>query len=58
MSRAQIVRAWYITLKDIRTYYLKPPLISWGILLPPSLSLPCTFGPRATSAPLPLALSA
>jgi ABC-2 type transport system permease protein len=25
---------WAITLKDLRTYYLKPPNISWGILLP------------------------
>jgi ABC-2 type transport system permease protein len=34
MSRDQLARAWYITAKDIRTYYLKPPLISWGLLLP------------------------
>lgn len=25
---------WYIALKDMRTYYLKPPAISWGIVLP------------------------
>ena len=25
---------WFITLKDLRTYYLKPPNISWGILFP------------------------
>jgi ABC-2 type transport system permease protein len=25
---------WAITLKDLRTYYLKPPNISWGILFP------------------------
>jgi ABC-2 type transport system permease protein len=25
---------FYITLKDLRTYYLKPPNISWGILFP------------------------
>jgi ABC-2 type transport system permease protein len=25
---------WYIMLKDLRTYYLKPPNISWGILFP------------------------
>ncbi len=30
----QLSRAWYITVKDIRTYYLKPPLLSWGIMLP------------------------
>ena len=31
---AQLARAWYITVKDMRTYYLKPPVISWGILFP------------------------
>jgi len=31
---AQLKRAWHITVKDMRTYYLKPPLISWGILFP------------------------
>jgi len=25
---------WYIMLKDLRAYYLKPPNVSWGILLP------------------------
>ncbi|MFN2220019.1 MAG: ABC transporter permease [Anaerolineae bacterium] len=25
---------WYLMLKDLRAYYLKPPNISWGILLP------------------------
>ncbi|HHX45080.1 MAG TPA: ABC transporter permease [Chloroflexi bacterium] len=34
MSRDQLARAWHIALKDIRTYYLKPPLISWGMLFP------------------------
>ncbi|HOG45339.1 MAG TPA: ABC transporter permease [Anaerolineae bacterium] len=34
MSLQQLGRAWHITAKDIRTYYLKPPLISWGMLLP------------------------
>jgi len=34
MTLRQLVRAWHITAKDMRTYYLKPPLISWGILLP------------------------
>ena len=37
--RAQLARAWHITAKDIRTYYLKPPLISWGMLLPVVLIL-------------------
>ena len=34
MSVDQLTRAWYITRKDMRTYYLKPPLISWGVLFP------------------------
>ncbi len=34
MTRAQLARAWYITAKDVRTYYLTPPVISWGILFP------------------------
>jgi ABC-2 type transport system permease protein len=25
---------WFITLKDLRAYYLKPPNVSWGILFP------------------------
>src|SRR3972149_2702547 len=25
---------YYIVLKDMRTYYLKPPAISWGIVFP------------------------
>jgi ABC-2 type transport system permease protein len=25
---------WYIMLKDLRAYYLKPPNISWGLLFP------------------------
>ncbi|NLG49360.1 MAG: ABC transporter permease [Chloroflexi bacterium] len=34
MGISQLRRAWHITAKDIRTYYYKPPLISWGILFP------------------------
>lgn len=30
----QLLRAGYIALKDLRAYYLKPPLISWGVLFP------------------------
>lgn len=33
-SLAQI---YYVTLKDLKTYYLKPPLISWGIIMPLAL---------------------
>jgi len=34
MMRSQLLRAWHIAVKDMRTYYLKPPLISWGMLFP------------------------
>ncbi len=37
--REQIVRAGYIALKDLRAYYLKPPLISWAIIFPGALIL-------------------
>ena len=30
----QLARAYHIATKDMRTYYLKPPLISWGVLFP------------------------
>ncbi len=33
-ARAQLARAWHIAVKDMRTYYFKPPLISWGMLFP------------------------
>jgi len=35
----QLLRAGYIALKDLRAYYLKPPLISWGILFPCAMIL-------------------
>lgn len=34
MTLTQLARAWHIAAKDMRTYYFKPPLISWGILFP------------------------
>ncbi|MBC7236114.1 MAG: ABC transporter permease [Chloroflexi bacterium] len=37
--RGQLARAWHITAKDMRAYYLKPPLISWGMLFPAVLIL-------------------
>ena len=37
--RRQLARAWFITAKDVRTYYLKAPLISWGMLFPVVLIL-------------------
>jgi len=27
-------RAYYIARKDLKSYYLKPPLISWGLMMP------------------------
>lgn len=29
-----LIKAWYIALKDLRAYYFKPPTVSWGILFP------------------------
>jgi ABC-2 type transport system permease protein len=34
MIRSQLYRAWVIALKDMRIYYLKAPMISWGFLFP------------------------
>ena len=34
---------YYIALKDMRSYYLKPPNISWGILFPGALILAFTI---------------
>ena len=34
MWRDNLRGVFYIALKDIRTYYLKPPAISWGIAFP------------------------
>lgn len=28
------VAFWNILLKDMRTYYLKPPNVSWGLMFP------------------------
>ncbi len=30
----ELIKAWFIALKDLRAYYFKPPTISWGILFP------------------------
>ncbi|MBW2146215.1 MAG: ABC transporter permease [Deltaproteobacteria bacterium] len=32
--REQASKIYYLVLKDIRTYYLKPPMISWGFMFP------------------------
>ena len=37
MLRSTIAKTYYVTLKDLKTYYLKPPLISWGIIMPLAL---------------------
>jgi ABC-2 type transport system permease protein len=34
MWRDNLRSIYYIALKDIRTYYLKPPAISWGLVFP------------------------
>jgi len=34
MMGREIARAYYIARKDLKSYYLKPPLISWGLMLP------------------------
>lgn len=34
MWRDDLRGVYYIALKDMRTYYLKPPAISWGIVFP------------------------
>lgn len=36
---SQIVRALFISRKDIESYYSKPPLITWGLLFPAVLML-------------------
>jgi ABC-2 type transport system permease protein len=33
-KKTEWIAFWNILLKDIRTYYLKPPNISWGIIFP------------------------
>jgi len=43
MIREELEGAWYILLKDLKTYYFKPPNISWGILFPLVLSLAFTL---------------
>jgi len=34
MWRDDLRGIFYIALKDMRTYYLKPPSVSWGIVFP------------------------
>lgn len=34
MISAELKKAYYIARKDLKAYYLKPPLISWGLMLP------------------------
>lgn len=34
MRKDDLRGIWYIALKDMKTYYLKPPAISWGIVFP------------------------
>lgn len=37
MHTHTLSKIFYVTLKDLKTYYLKPPLISWGIIMPLAL---------------------
>ena len=39
MNRDQLARACQIATKDMRTYYLKAPLVSWGLLFPAAMIL-------------------
>jgi ABC-2 type transport system permease protein len=39
MNSDEIKGAFYIALKDLRTYYFKPPNISWGIMFPIVMAL-------------------
>lgn len=39
MWRDDLRGTYYIALKDMKTYYLKPPSISWGILFPTAWTL-------------------
>src|SRR3990170_6868944 len=39
--------AWAITVKDMRTYYTKPPSLMFGILFPFSLFLSFSIGTKA-----------
>ena len=43
MNSSEIKGAFYIALKDLRTYYLKPPNISWGIMFPIVMALAFIF---------------
>ena len=43
MVRDDLRGIFYVALKDMRTYYLKPPNISWGILFPGALILAFTI---------------
>lgn len=36
---SQVIRAFFISRKDIESYYSKPPLITWGLLFPAVLIL-------------------
>lgn len=32
--RGELAQAWAVFLKDVRTYYLTPPMVMWGLALP------------------------
>jgi len=35
----QLAKSYYIARKDVRAYYLKPPLITWGLMFPAVIML-------------------
>jgi len=43
LIREELEGIWHILLKDLKTYYFKPPNISWGILFPLVLALAFTL---------------
>ncbi len=39
MNKQSLMGAFYIALKDLKTYYFKPPNLSWGIMFPIVMAL-------------------
>ena len=39
MDKQSLMGAFYIALKDLKTYYFKPPNLSWGIMFPIVMAL-------------------
>ena len=54
---SQLLRALYISRKDVESYYSKPPLITWGLLFPAVLILAMYVKDPQTYLALSLGLS-